>query len=114
VTDNQKAYSFLGLCMKAGKVTSGEVGVLQCITSSKAKLVIISLDASDNTKKEMTDKCKYHGIPYVEFGQKKLLGIAIGKSERSSLAITDAGLAAALRDKMQIQELGGGETNGKD
>ena len=38
-------YSFLGLCMKAGKLSSGEVGTQQSITSGKAKLVIISQDA---------------------------------------------------------------------
>ena len=51
--EEQGIYSFLGLCMKAGKVTSGETGTLQNIQSGKAKLVIVSLDASDNTRKEM-------------------------------------------------------------
>jgi ribosomal protein L7Ae-like RNA K-turn-binding protein len=112
--EEQGIYSFLGLCMKAGKVTSGETGTLQNIQSGKAKLVIVSLDASDNTRKEMLNKCKSHNVTVQVFGQKDLLGLSIGKSERSSLAITDQGLAEALLQKLQTIEQNGGETNVKD
>ena len=114
MTHDQAVYSFLGLCMKAGKVTSGEVGTMQSIASGKARLVIVSQDASENTRKEIQNRCLYYHVPTVVFGNKASLGQAIGKSERTSLAITDAGLAKAMNKKLQIQEQDGGKTNGKD
>jgi ribosomal protein L7Ae-like RNA K-turn-binding protein len=114
MTETEKVYSFLGLCMKAGKLASGETGTLQNITSGKARLVILSEDASGNTRKEIQNKCNSRHIPCVTFGNKYALGEAIGKSERTSLAIIDAGMAKAMTAKLQIQKQDGGETNGKD
>ncbi|WP_026507623.1 L7Ae/L30e/S12e/Gadd45 family ribosomal protein [Butyrivibrio sp. MC2013] len=114
MTDKDKVYSFLGLCMKAGKLISGETGVLEKVTSGRARLVIISEDASGNTRKEFENKCKTYKVPLLYFGDKVSLGRAIGKSERSSLAITDAGMAKGLKDKLQILKQDGGETNGEN
>ena len=46
-----KVYSMLGLAMKAGKVASGEFATDKSVKSGKAWLVIVSEDASDNTRK---------------------------------------------------------------
>ena len=42
----------LGLCMKAGRLTTGEDGVLKAIRDGKAKTVILAKDASANTSKK--------------------------------------------------------------
>ncbi len=106
-------YSFLGLCMKAGKLSSGEVGTQQSITSGKAKLVIISQDASENTTNDFKNKCDYYKVPYVVFGDKENLGRAIGKSERTSLVVCDNGFAKAFREKLQKWQ-DGGDLNGEN
>ncbi len=111
---HDEIYSLLGLCIKAGKLSSGELAVEKSISSHKAELVIISTDASDNTKKQFTDKCTYYNIPVIEFGEKYKLGSAIGKSERTSLAITDEGLARTLTKKLLSYEQYGGTMNGKN
>ncbi len=112
--NEQKLYSFLGLCMKAGKLGSGELTTEKAVESGKAKLVIVSQDASDNTKKLFQDKCNYRKVPLLLFGDKERLGGAIGKSERSSLVITDKGMAQAFLKKYRTEESDGGETNGKN
>ena len=94
--DSEKIYSLLGLCMRAGKLKSGEFSVLDAIRSHKAELVLVSEDASDNTKKQFSDKCSFYEVPIVFFGDKEKLGHVIGKDVRTSLAITDKGFAQSL------------------
>ena len=47
-----KIYSLLGLCQKAGKIVSGEVGCEAAIKNKTAKLLLLAEDASENTKKK--------------------------------------------------------------
>ena len=82
--------------MRAGMLKSGEFATLEAIRGRKAELVIVSEDASDNTKKQFSDKCSYYEVPMVFFGDKESLGHAIGKDVRTSLAITDKGFAQSL------------------
>ncbi len=98
--DSNKIYSLLGLCMRAGKLKSGEFAVLDAIRKHTAELVIVSEDASDNTKKQFNDKCSYYKVPIIFFGDKEELGHAIGKDVRTSLAITDQGFAQSLRKNL--------------
>ena len=112
--DSNKVYSLLGLSMRAGKVKSGEFAVLEAIRKKTACLVIVSEDASDNTKKQFSDKCKYYEIPMIFFGDKESLGHAIGKDVRTSLAITDFGLSQSLRKNLLVEEYDGGNVNGEN
>ena len=98
--DSNKIYSLLGLCMRAGKLKSGEFATLEAVRKHTAEMVIVSEDASDNTKKQFNDKCSYYKVPIVIFGNKEALGHAIGKDVRTSLAITDKGFAQSLRKNL--------------
>ena len=91
-----KRLNMLSIAMKAGKVVSGEDMTLESVKARRAYLVIIAADASDNTKKLFYDKCRHYKIPITEYGTKSELGWAIGKAERSSVAIEDKGLAEVL------------------
>ena len=97
----KKIYSFLGLAAKAGKVGSGEFVTEQMIKSYKAHLVIVALDASENTKKHFEDMCSYRKIPIAFWGMKDELGHAIGKEMRVTIAINDSGFAESI-----IKQLG--------
>ena len=112
--DSNKIYSMLGLCMRAGKVKSGELSVLEAIRKKTAQAVIVSEDASDNTKKQFSDKCNYYNVPIFFFGDKESLGHAIGKDVRTSLALTDKGLFESLRKNLLEEERNGGNVNGKN
>ena len=91
-----KKMNMLGIAMKAGRLVAGEEMVLESVKSRKAHLVIVAADASDNTKKLFKDKCRFYHVPVMEYGTKAELGWAIGKAERSSIAIEDKGLAEVL------------------
>ena len=51
----QKLLSLIGLARKAGKLTVGTEAVCDSIRGGKVKLVIASAEASDNTKKRISN-----------------------------------------------------------
>jgi ribosomal protein L7Ae-like RNA K-turn-binding protein len=102
---NNKFYSNLGLAMRAGKVITGEDGIVSALKSGHAKLVIMAEDASANTSKKLVDKCSHYGVPVISFGTRSELGGSIGKAERVAVAITDAGFAANLKKALEQAEV---------
>lgn len=102
--NEKQIYSLLGLAARARKIVTGEDLAVDAIRSGKAKLVILSADASDNTRSKISDKSAYYGIPVHEFGTRYELGHAIGKEARVTLAIMDSGFAAKLSSLLEEPE----------
>jgi ribosomal protein L7Ae-like RNA K-turn-binding protein len=88
--------SLLGLANRARKIISGEELSVKEIRNGKAKLVLLSADASANTTKKITDKCKSYEVPYKLVEDRHLLGQAIGKEARVVVAVLDDGFAKKL------------------
>lgn len=104
----QKILNLIGLATKAGKTASGEFSTEKAVKSGKAHLVIVSEEASDNTKKMFTNMCTYYKVPICYFGGKGELGHAMGKEMRASLALADEGFAKAVLKQLSID----GNANG--
>lgn len=98
-----KIRSYLGLSMRAGKLVSGDEGVLKAVRSGEAKLVIIALDASANTKKKFSDKCQSYHIPIVQLCTRSELGSSIGRENRVIVAITDQGFVKLIQQALENQ-----------
>ncbi|WP_077211561.1 YlxQ family RNA-binding protein [Bacillus dakarensis] len=96
MNSNNQWMSLLGLANRARKIISGEELVVKEIRTNKAKLVLLSADASANTAKKVTDKCKSFSIPYKIVENRFLLGQSIGKEARVVVAVLDAGFAKKL------------------
>ena len=92
--NDKKIRSLLSLCQKAGFLLSGESNCEKNI--NKAHLVLVAIDASDNTKKKFENKSFYYNAPYVLYGTKSELGQAIGKENRAVIVITEENFAANL------------------
>lgn len=90
----------LGLSQRAGKIASGEFMTESSVKEGKAELVIVAQDASERTKKQFNDMCKYNKVPYRVYGQKDEIGHCIGKEFRASLAVLDQGLAKQIISKI--------------
>ena len=100
-----KVLSFLGLATKAGKVVSGEFMTAKGIKEGNVCLVILPLDASENTKKKFRNMCDYYQVPLHFYSDKSSLGHAIGKEFRASVGVLDQGFADGIVDKI-VMELG--------
>lgn len=99
-----KIFSLLGIAMRGHNLVSGELQTLEAVKKGSVRLVIIAEDASDNTVKLFTDKCRYYNIPVFHWGTKESLGHAIGKDLRSSVGVCDAGLANSMISLMMEQQ----------
>lgn len=97
----KKVYAMLGMAMKAGKVVSGEFSTEKSVKGGQAQLVIVSEDASDNTKKMFSNMCAFYEVPRCICGTKEELGTAVGKAMRASLAVTDENFARAISKRLE-------------
>ncbi|MBR5712514.1 MAG: ribosomal L7Ae/L30e/S12e/Gadd45 family protein [Lachnospiraceae bacterium] len=99
--NSNKALSLLGIAQKAHAVASGNFAVEQAVRSGDAKLVIVTEDASNNAKKDLSNITFHYGVPLVTFGTKETLGTAIGKGERVCAALLTEGFADAFRKAVE-------------
>jgi len=98
---NDKVLSLLGLAARGRNLESGEFSTEKAVKEGRAALVIVSCDASANTKKLFEDKCSFYKTPVCFCGTKETLGRAIGKGERSSIAVTDKGMAENIIKRLE-------------
>ena len=95
--NKDRVLSMLGLATRSRNVVSGGFATEEAVKNGKAYLVIIAENASDNTRKKYSNMCEFYKVPYWSYSEKEILGHAIGKEERSCLAVTDAGFADSIR-----------------
>ncbi len=103
VSELNRALSLLSIAAKAGKVVSGGFLSEKAIQEGRAYLVVIAADASDNTKKRFTDKSTYYHVPCRIIGDGETLGKMIGKQSRTTVTVTDHGLAQQIIKKIDGQ-----------
>lgn len=100
--NNNKVLNLIGLATKAGKTASGEFSTEKAVKSGSAFLVLVSEEASDNTKKMFSNMCTYYEVPICFFGKKEELGHSMGKEQRASVAVLDEGFAKAIVKQMNF------------
>ena len=88
-----KVAALLGLATKAGRLVSGEFMTEKAVKTGEAFLVIVSEEASNNTKKMFRNMCSFYSVPMYCYGTKDELGHCIGKEFRASMAVTEEGFA---------------------
>lgn len=92
----KKVFGMIGLAKRAGKVVSGEKNCKEAIKRGTALLCILANDASDNTKKSITNSCSFYETELITFSTVQELGYAIGNAKNSAIAITDENFAKAI------------------
>ena len=94
-----KLLSTIGICRKAGKTVVGVDAVCKRMRENKdVFLVLAASGLSDNSRKKLSDKSSFYGVPviYTEFDI-LTLGAAVGnKSGSACVGITDKGLADSI------------------
>lgn len=105
--------SLISIAKKAGKIAAGEFQTENAVKSGKASLVVVSSEASDNTKKKFLNMCSFYEVPAYLYGSKVELGAAIGCEFRASLAVMDEGLSKSIQKKLE-NVIDGGCVNGEN
>ena len=96
-----KIYSMLSLCQRAGKLCSGSFTCERAIKNGKCKVLIIAEDVTGNTKPDFENMCKYYKVPMYTFSSKEKLGRYIGKSERAVVGIMDINFATKIEGMLK-------------
>ena len=96
-----KTVSYIGFATKAGRITIGTEITLETVRKGKSKkvfLVLCASDASNNTKKRVTDCGAYYKVPVRELGETiSDLSKITGKVRAVAvIGITDEGFANAI------------------
>ena len=91
-------FRMLGLAMRAGRVARGTPLALDAVRHGKAHLVLLSNEASDATKKQVTSKCAFYGVPLatVCVSPDKLAHTVGQESPLVALAVTDERFATEI------------------
>ena len=108
-----KIYGLIGLAKRAGKTVSGSFLAEETVRSGKMSLLILAEDASDGTKKKLSDKCRYYRVPVFLFGNRERLGKAVGEGDRICVGICDSGFAGAIVKLLETSETQGIEKQGE-
>lgn len=88
----KRVLNMLGLCMRAGKIISGEKACVQAVRAGGACAVILDRAAAKNAVKAVSDACAHYEVPLI-YAPEYELGDAIGKPGRMVAAITDPSMA---------------------
>ena len=88
----------LGFAMRAGKVVIGAEQVISRLKDNAVRLVLLSVGASEQTKKRLTYKCEFYKKEIREINiQTAELGRLLGKLYAPAvIAITDEGFAKEI------------------
>ena len=87
-TAEERALSFLGLCMRAGQVVSGQEACVAAIRSGESALALLDAGASENTLKRVE-------VPLYRISPGSL-GHAIGKPGRMVISVPAGRMAEKL------------------
>ncbi len=116
---NSKLLSLFGFAMRAGKLETGADRICDEIRRhgmpcddgsikgySTHGIVIIASDASDNTKKRITNACKYYRVEFYNSSLKQSdIAERIGKASAAACATFDRGFADGMRKAIALSRM---------
>ena len=95
----------LGLAKKAGRLEIGEEPVGAACRARQARLVLLAQDAAPNTRRRTAHFGQSGDVLWLEAPfDKAQLGFILGRFSCAMLAITDAGFAAAVTEKLALAD----------
>lgn len=112
--ENNKLLSLLGFAQKAGKLASGDETCELWLKRRKVKLVLVASDAAENTLEKWQHAGRSHKVPVVVISDRDTLSHAIGKTNRTVLAVLDHGFARQLMKIVQASATDKGDEPGGD
>lgn len=97
----KRLLGLLGLCAKAGRLTTGEDACVKLIRSGKAVVAFIDETASENAQKEMNNACTTYQVPLIPLPDGEL-GRVSGKPGRMAAATADEGFAKSMLNRYRL------------
>ena len=99
-----KTLGLIGLSAKAGKIVFGTEACIEAMQNKKIKLLIVSIEASEKSKKNFKYYTEKYNIPIVFYETIENLSKSIGKKNKVVIGIKDQNLANEIQ-----KNINGGE-----
>lgn len=100
MADLRKLSFSLSLAQKAGKLASGDTAVQFSVKSGKAYLLLLANDASENSKRYILNLAENNDVEVVSCLNKQDLGAAIGKAQRTAIAVLDKNFSVMIKKQI--------------
>ncbi len=100
--NKENLLKFIGLCKKSGKLNAGYDQVLETLEKGKTKLIILSQDAGNSTKKSIKRAAENKNVRILELFSKEEIGDILGERDVAVLSICDKGFADSILKKAAI------------
>jgi ribosomal protein L7Ae-like RNA K-turn-binding protein len=98
---HDKFLSLLGMAQRAGALVSGTLPVTQNLKRRKGALLIVAADAAEEVIGEARKLASFANVKMLLLHSKVAIGLAIGKSPRALVLVTDQRFAARLMELSQ-------------
>ena len=102
-TAEERALSFLGLCMRAGQVVSGQEACVAAIRGGECALALLDAGASAGTRKKISDACAYRNVPLHILPEGEI-DRACGREGRMVAAVKPGALCAQMMRMLPNRE----------
>jgi ribosomal protein L7Ae-like RNA K-turn-binding protein len=103
----RKLLGLIGLGARARNVVVGVERVKDAARRGKVKLAFVAPDASENSRDKVLPLLKARRVMVLEDLSAAALGGVVGKASASTIGVTDAALAAGIRQIVAAGESGG-------
>ena len=103
----EKALAYLGFAAKARKLVTGYNTCIYMIEKKKLKLLILTEDLAENSRKKMAAAAERAGVRYRIFGSRAQLSHRTGNRDKAIYGIIDDNFARVISeeiDHMQSKE----------
>ena len=100
-----KVAGMLGLAMRAGKLSLGSDAAEAMVIKGRARLLLVDLRASANTRKRFSQLCERRGCRMIELPQ-AFLQNTLNRGNLTAVAVLDENFASSiLKNYMEEPEL---------
>jgi len=97
---NPKVATMIGFAKRSGNLANGFTAVSIHLKKRKAKLVIVSEDIAEDSKRKISNLCKACGVRMFAHGSRDELGAAIGRDATTMIAILDIKFAKIVEENL--------------
>ena len=102
---NNPILHLLGLAKKAGRLEIGEEPVGALCRARHARLILLASDAAPNTRRRCAHFGEIGNVLWLEVPATKAeLGFCLGRTSCAMLALSDAGFAASIVEKLSARD----------
>ncbi len=92
-----KIFNLIGLATRAGNIIAGSNACENALKIGKVKMLVVSEEASEKTKKNYKFYAERYNIPIVIIGTIEELSKAIGQSNKAIIGIKDINIAKGIQ-----------------